>query len=333
MIQQVSLHANAVWFQQDCRGAFFNDNLKKSGREASYITQPRKRLIKPASHSSNKTAVICACMMEEEANVDEWVDYNLGIGFSHIYIYDNTELFELEQWAQERLLVFNDPVTVVHDKRKGLQRQVYRECAELMFKKGHTWAFFVDVDEFLVVKDRKRFPHIVDYFQYQVPRGASAIRWRVFGTAGRKTFEPVPVTKKFQFRTSDDFKMNQQVKSVSYLQDYDFEKKKIKTPHYVPVVKGQKYGWADTEDAVIHHYRFKSWVEYVRKRKKGDVLFGFQRHVKEAEEGKTQHGDPIPRGTIFDDTAWQILKSVAPRYAVYDDFYSIPRYVPPGEDE
>jgi len=35
------------------------------------------RLIKPPPRPDNKTVAICACMREEEKNVDEWVDFHL----------------------------------------------------------------------------------------------------------------------------------------------------------------------------------------------------------------------------------------------------------------
>jgi acyl-CoA dehydrogenase len=41
----------------------------------------------------NKTyndAVICAIALNEERYIDEWIQYNLFLGFSHIYIYDNS---------------------------------------------------------------------------------------------------------------------------------------------------------------------------------------------------------------------------------------------------
>ena len=36
-------------------------------------------------------AVICCIALDEEAYIDEWIQYHLHIGFSHIYIYDNKD--------------------------------------------------------------------------------------------------------------------------------------------------------------------------------------------------------------------------------------------------
>ena len=54
-------------------------------------------------HSSSSTlpttktsAAICAIQKQGLKYVDEWVDYHMGIGFTTIYLYDNSEDFELK---------------------------------------------------------------------------------------------------------------------------------------------------------------------------------------------------------------------------------------------
>ena len=43
-------------------------------------------------------AVVCSIQIKIEAYIDEWVDYHLAIGFTKIYIYDNSENFDLKNW-------------------------------------------------------------------------------------------------------------------------------------------------------------------------------------------------------------------------------------------
>ena len=288
------------------------------------------RLIKPNPRKDKVTAAICAIMKEEEANIDEWVDFNLGLGFTHIHIYDNTLLFELEQWGQERRTIFGDDVAVVHRQGRGLQMPVYQECCNLMKELGYTYVATFDVDEFLVIRDRKKYPTILDFLVERVGLSAVAFHWRVMGKAKRKTYEPVPVTKRFQMRTNESFVPNRQVKSIIHLDVFN-SSVTMKTPHYLPLAKGRKYIIAKPdEEAALYHFRFKSFVEYVRKRMKGDVLFKRIRDLDEAEAGmlSIEKGEYIPNGTIFDDSAWKQLKEVAPRYKFYDDFYQIPPHDP-----
>ena len=39
---------------------------------------------------SKNDAVICAIALHEEPYIDEWIQYHLALGFSHIYLYDNS---------------------------------------------------------------------------------------------------------------------------------------------------------------------------------------------------------------------------------------------------
>jgi hypothetical protein len=39
---------------------------------------------------SKNDAVICAIALHEEPYIDEWIQYHIALGFSHIYLYDNS---------------------------------------------------------------------------------------------------------------------------------------------------------------------------------------------------------------------------------------------------
>jgi len=41
--------------------------------------------------TSINDAVVCAIALNEDLYIDEWITYNMALGFSHIYIYDNGE--------------------------------------------------------------------------------------------------------------------------------------------------------------------------------------------------------------------------------------------------
>jgi hypothetical protein len=290
-----------------------------------------QRLIKPPPR--NKTAAICAVMKSEEPYIDEWVDFHLGIGFGPIYLYDNSDDHEMEQWARRRQQAYNDPVFVIHYPGPGKQKESYRNCAEHARDQHNTWSAFIDIDEFVVIKNRTQYPHIVDLLREYASSGSFHVWWRNFGTSGQEVYEPIPVTKRFQYRVQDDYRMNHQFKSIVHIPDFDFTRN-VTTPHWFSVTPGaavadtsRKYPlqWknAGPDDVIaLYHYQFKSFGELVKnKRARGDSWWGINKHfVRTAHKRQTQDELPLPNGTIFDDLAWQILKSVAPRYSVYDVF-------------
>jgi hypothetical protein len=55
------------------------------------------------------TAAICCIVTEEEAYLHEWIDYHLGIGFDHVYIYDNSQDFDLQLWHRKHATVKHFP--------------------------------------------------------------------------------------------------------------------------------------------------------------------------------------------------------------------------------
>jgi hypothetical protein len=76
-----------------------------------------------------------------------------------------------------------------------------------------------------------------------------------------------------------------------------------------------------TDIAVLHHYCYKSYKEYIAKRTRGradldqvraDVQVPLQ--IIEALEGE------VPNGTLFDDAAWKVMKKYVPKYAAFDGF-------------
>ena len=89
--------------------------------------------------SANNTAVVCSIQKQEDAYIDEWVDYHLAIGFKMIYIYDNTDNYDLRNWGNQR---FSDNVRVKHFPGFRKQLLAYMDCAKRAEKNGATWAAF-----------------------------------------------------------------------------------------------------------------------------------------------------------------------------------------------
>ena len=87
--------------------------------------------------------------------------------------------------------------------------------------------------------------------------------------------------------------------------------------------------------AVIHHYRYKSRNEFVKKRARGRAAGPwhdkcqcrqngkeeacrkcYEALVKKATEDAMNH--PTPVGTVYDDSAWLFLKKNVAKYRAYD---------------
>ena len=106
-----------------------------------YVIQIRctvPKYSRPTVYTDEK-AVLCSIQAKEDAYIDEWVDYHLGIGFEMIYIYDNSDDYDLRNWGNLRFL---DNVRVKHFP--GIRKQLLAnvDCAKRAERDGATWAAF-----------------------------------------------------------------------------------------------------------------------------------------------------------------------------------------------
>ena len=279
---------------------------------------------RPSSIDSNKAAAaICAIAIQEEPYLIEWTDYHLGLGFDHIYIYDNSDHFILETWPNETNR--EDRVSVIHIPGPSQQKAAYLVC-KYHNRRRHQWLAFFDVDEFLVLK---KHDHVTDMLNEHLTNGSLAINWVFFGTANQSTYSPLPVTKRFRYIErggwgSTDYPfVNPHIKSIVVRQDMA---NKLPHAHYPKLKRGIPHdtngnrvdgplnpdGPADV--AVLYHYHYKSRSEYIAKRLRGYADHSVSQETLQSEVESLALSS-LPAGDVYDDTAWKLLKRNVPKYA------------------
>jgi hypothetical protein len=218
------------------------------------------------STSTPQTAAICTIALHEEPYIDEWIQYHLKLGFDHIYVYDNSPANPLQHLPQR----YPQQVTVI--PFPGPQRQMpsYRHFVR-QFRHRHTWAAFIDVDEFVVLRQHK---HILGLLQEYCPRGALGLHWVIFDSNNHRLYEDRPVLERFTRRHSEAAST---VKLLVYLPDLLL----MKNPHVAALAMGQTRdchgrpfksyaGPQPNEDvACIYHYFTKSEEEFRKKCERG----------------------------------------------------------------
>lgn len=113
-----------------------------------------------------KVALVCIAK-NEDLYIDEWIDYHFKLGFDEIFVYQNNWRFN------------KDIENVTKIEFDGTQKQIesYND-----FIKNHgnrfTWAAFLDVDEFLVLK---KHSNIKDFINVYSNYDAIGINWVLFG--------------------------------------------------------------------------------------------------------------------------------------------------------
>jgi len=162
---------------------------------------------------SRDTAVVCSIMTKEEAYLDEWIDYHLGIGFEHMYIYDNTADLELGHgWLDHRLWL-SERVMVATFPGHSMQVLAFQDCRrKYALGNGHQWVTHFDADEFLILWNHS---NVVDFLRDYCKDGAVSLNWQVMTWDNELQYRPQPLTKRFQGVLNYSDVINHHVKTIS----------------------------------------------------------------------------------------------------------------------
>lgn len=265
--------------------------------------------------------------------LDDFVDYHLFIGFDHIYVYDNSDDFELNGWISSRRC--SQKLSVSHLPGPGMQFTAYSECVKYIKARGSSsWVAFIDPDEYVVLK---KHSSIVDLLA-TVPdnAGGLALNWYMFTWNNQYKYEPFPLPKRFTQREAN---VNEHVKviaRVSLIQD------SFNNPHFVHYneegicsvdTEGREICGdtpfnqnGPTDVAVIHHYWAKSVEEFMYRKERGRPVLANDgspaKNLPLVEEGTestiVKHFQQldINRGKNFviDDSVWTILEKAKKNY-------------------
>jgi hypothetical protein len=148
-------------------------------------------LNKRQASAVSRVEVVCIAK-NEDPYIEEWVAYNLKLGFDHVTVYDNGQTLE---WLPSR---FPDYVTVVPWAGAASQVTAYND---FLARHGDVdlWAAFIDVDEFIVLKRHPDIKSLINECSAG-HGGALAINWVFYGSSGHLEQTSQPVTQRFTHR-------------------------------------------------------------------------------------------------------------------------------------
>ena len=119
----------------------------------------------------------------------------------HFYIFDVASDFELWQWGGEK----GPHVSVKHvphgnfSNEAVLRGSTYHQCMrDFAMRDHHTWITFLDIDEFMLFPNQPDV-RIGTFLAHTCVRGLCFFPGRLFTSADRQLYQPLPVTKRFQF--------------------------------------------------------------------------------------------------------------------------------------
>ena len=181
-------------------------------------------------HDGPKVA-ICAIAKNEARYLKEWVAYHHLIGFDPIRVYNHESEDDssavLDHLAECGLVEWKAWCAPPDKKPQWL---AYEDGLASLRNRAD-WIAFIDLDEFIVTP---RHPSIQEFLLEHDEMDAIAINWKMFGSAGHKTYEPRPVIERFDRCAEKSFSGNRAVKTLARVGA--IEVPRVHTCHFRPGV-------------------------------------------------------------------------------------------------
>lgn len=111
--------------------------------------------------SHDKITLVC-CARHEDKKINEWINYNISIGFDEIFLYCNDD----DPWPLYKTVLpyvqGEDPVVkFIHFDKIGQQKAMYKDyIRNRMSNDG--WLAFIDVDEFVTLRSGQTLRSFLD---------------------------------------------------------------------------------------------------------------------------------------------------------------------------
>lgn len=228
----------------------------------------------------NIQAVIVSVAKFESDYIEEWVYYHLGLGFKHIYLYDNED----KATYKNILKLFSKQVSVIHipynNEKKPIQLRILKHFKKnYMYTNNNTHCIHMDIDEFICLKKHSCINNFIENYIKGSSYGIG-INWKFFGSSGHVKKTSDPVTQRF---TKCQQGGNWHVKTL-----YSIEHVNCLGIHNVSYK--DKLGWTQSTDGnkipksfnkgkidlsiiQLNHYKSKTWEEFIYIRRRGRADF------------------------------------------------------------
>jgi hypothetical protein len=231
--------------------------------------------------------VIVCIAKKEKDYIEEFIQYHLGLGFSHIYLYDNEDTPTYASLLQK----YTEFITVFHLPFNTYTKPVQYHALDIFTKtvlptSPATHVAHIDIDEFIVLKKHRTIREFAkEYFVDTCE--AIAMNWRAFGSSGKTEQTAEPVTQRF---TMCGEKGNPYVKVFFKRESF----MGFGDCHYVwlnrgytkttsgTIVSGSTNHDIDFSVIQLNHYKCKTLPEfrYIRTRQRADVKGDIRENVE-----------------------------------------------------
>lgn len=130
-------------------------------------------------------ALVCIAKNEDHY-IDEWIDYHFKLGFSKVFIYQN-------DWRYTGKYLNNALVQLIEFDGANRQLNAYNDFVQKHYN-DFDWAGFLDIDEFVVLK---QWSNISDFLDNYKNYNAVGLNWSIFSSNGLQFNGDYSLVKRF----------------------------------------------------------------------------------------------------------------------------------------
>lgn len=243
------------------RAVYLSQSLVRSnfGRLIPDVRRARR------GEARGRGVAACLRFRDEARYLAEWLEYHNAAGIDHFYLYDNFSADNYRSVIQPWL--DKGQVTLVEWPRTPASPAAEEDCIRRALGR-FAWVFFLDADEFIVIRNGRSIEEFLESFA-----GAPGVglHWRMFGSSMHRTRPVDPVILAYQHRAPQP---NRHIKTVLRPE----RAAQCRNPHswfYYPIGRAVSelgkplYGSIDmqptADQAWINHYYCKSEEDYLEK--------------------------------------------------------------------
>ncbi|MCL2797027.1 MAG: glycosyltransferase family 92 protein [Firmicutes bacterium] len=232
---------------------------------------------------------ICLIIRDENEYLKEWLEWHIGQGAEHFYIYDHGSKYSVKTFIQLLKLPLTTMITVVdwNGKYNNAQPEAYNDCLK-QFGKENRWIGFIDADEHVRLKTGQTLPEFLQ--NYETYAGVF-ITWVMYGANGQKhksdellrqRFPQPTLVKTWSDKIGKVFVQPLLIENMVSHNGHPKEGYHI-VGEYKDIVPAAQF-WkinATTDLICIDHYYTKSYEEWLEKLRRGTCHSQYGREYRE----------------------------------------------------
>lgn len=160
---------------------------------------------------------VCSMIKNENLYLREWVEHYIKLGFDKIILYDNNEINGEVPNVVIQDYIDNGVVDIINRRQSALparewvyfQINAFNECIE-QYKNELDWIAFLDIDEFLELKQYKKVQYLFEHMPYN-KFDAIIMSWYSVGNKNELYYKNKNVQERFSDHLTGPYDMAENI--------------------------------------------------------------------------------------------------------------------------